>query len=133
MSRKRMLLRLLLRASWVRRDRSLTALLSNIVVATMATVALTVYSDLEGKFSREFRAFGANAIVTAHNGSLSANDLQKIRNIAGEKSEVVPVGYAVVTGEAQQRVVAAGTNLHAFHQLNPSWSFNPNSDDLIDK
>ncbi|HEY6351710.1 MAG TPA: FtsX-like permease family protein [Candidatus Angelobacter sp.] len=133
MSRKRMLVRLLLRAAWVRRDRALTALLSITVVATMATVALTVYSDLEGKFSREFRTFGANAIVTAHNGSLSADDFQRIRNIAGEKSEVVPVGYAVVTGEAQQRVVAAGTNLHAFHQLNPSWSFSPNSDDLIDK
>lgn len=124
MSRKQMLLRLLFKAAWVRKDRALTALLSITVVATMATVALTVYSDLEGKFSREFRRSGANAIVTVRNGSLSADELQRIRNIVGDKSEIVPVGYAVVIGESGQRVVAAGTDLQAFHQLNPTWSFN---------
>src|SRR5215469_13403530 len=124
MSRRRMLLRLMLKAALVRKDRAFTALLSIAVVATMATVALTVYSDLEGKFSREFRSFGANAIATARNGSLSNDELQQIKSIVGDNSEVVPVGYAVVTTEWQKRVVAAGTDLHAFHQLNPTWSFN---------
>lgn len=124
MRRRQMLLRLMLKAAWVRKDRAFTALISIAVVATMATVALTVYSDLEGKFSHEFRGYGANAIVTSHSLSLSADELQTIRKIVGEKSEVVPVGYAVVTGESQQRIVVAGTNLHAFHQLNPTWTFN---------
>ena len=124
MSRKRMLLRLMLKAALVRKDRAFTALLSITVVATMATVALTVYSDLEGKFSREFSSFGANAVAIARDGSLSSDELQQIRSIVGEKSEVVPVGYAVVTTEDQKRIVAAGTDLHGFHQLNPTWSFN---------
>src|SRR5579864_9332492 len=98
MSRKRMLLRLVLKASWMRKDRAFTAFLSIAVVATMATVALTVYSDLEGKFSREFRSFGANVIVSARGASLSADDpalmktLALIKSTAGNKTEVVPVG-----------------------------------------
>lgn len=124
MSRKQMLLRLMLKAAWVRKDRAFTALLSIAVVATMATVALTVYSDLQGKFSREFRSFGANTIVTANSGSLTADELQRIKNIVGEKSEVVPVGYAVATDDSNHRIVVGGTDLRAFHQLNTSWSFN---------
>src|SRR5215472_19105211 len=132
--RSPLFLRLMLKAAWVRKDRALTALLSIAVVATMATVALTVYSDLEGKFSREFRSFGANAIVTARNGSLSQDDLARTRGILGEKSEVVPVGYAVVTDDSGRRVVVGGTDLRAFHRLNASWSFNTDSpeDKLID-
>ena len=124
MSRSRLFLRLMVKAGLVRKDRALTALLSIAVVATMATVALTVYSDLESKFSREFRSFGANAIAIARQGSLSKDELAKIKTILGEKSEVVPLRYAVVTGERSQKIVIGGTDLRAFHQLNPSWSLN---------
>src|SRR5215510_14009489 len=114
----------MVKAGLVRKDRALTALLSIAVVATMATVALTVYSDLESKFSREFRNFGANAIAIARQGSLSQDDFARMKSILGEKSEVVPLRYAVVTDEGGKRIVAGGTDLRAFHQLNTSWSFN---------
>jgi len=114
----------MVKAGLVRKDRALTALLSIAVVATMATVALTVYSDLESKFSREFRSFGANAIAVARNGSLSKDDLARMESILGEKSEVVPLRYAVVSGEGGKRIVVGGTDLRSFHQLNASWSFN---------
>jgi putative ABC transport system permease protein len=127
MKRQRLLLRLMLKAAWVRKDRALTALLSITVVAAMATVAMTVYSDLEGKLSREFRSFGANAIAVARRGSLSPDELAKIRNILGQKSEVAPLRYAVVTDASDRRIVVGGTDLRAFHQLNPSWSFNVDS------
>lgn len=122
MSRSRLFLALMLKAAWVRKDRALTALLSITVVATMATVALTVYADLEGKFSREFRSFGANVIVTARNGRLRADDLALIKKIAGGKAEVVPVGYAVAQGADGSPVVVGGTELRAFQNLNTSWS-----------
>src|SRR5579864_7063003 len=67
LNRTRLLLHLLIRASWVRKDRALTALISVAVVATIATATLTLYSDLESKLSYEFRSFGANVIVTAKN------------------------------------------------------------------
>jgi len=127
MKRQRLFLRLMIKAAWVRKDRALTALLSIAVVATMATVGLTIYSDLEGKLSREFRSFGANAIAVARNGSLGKDELAKIKNILGEKSEVVPLRYAVVTGARNARLVVGGTDLHAFHQLNSSWSFDLDS------
>ena len=133
MNRARLFLRLMLKAAWVRKDRALTGLLSIAVVATMATVALTVYSDLEGKFSREFRRFGANAIAVRRSGTLSGEELARMRSLLGRTSEVVPLRYAVVTGDADQRIVAAGTDLHAFHELNPSWSFKPDRPDTIDK
>src|SRR5258708_9647377 len=65
MNRRALLMRLLVKAAWVRRDRALTALLSIVVVAAMATVGLTVYADLEAKLNREFRSFGANLVLTA--------------------------------------------------------------------
>lgn len=121
MNRPRLFLRLMLKAAWVRKDRSLTALLSIAVVATMATVALTVYSDLEGKFSREFRRFGANVIVTARSGSLKQDDLTLIRKISGSKGEVVPVGYAIAKSRDGSSVVVGGTDLSAFHEMNSWW------------
>ena len=70
MNRTQLLLLMLFKAAWVRKDRSFTALLSITVVATMATVALSVYSDVGTKLNREFRRFGANVIVTARQGAL---------------------------------------------------------------
>jgi putative ABC transport system permease protein len=121
MNRKRLLLRLMLKAVWVRRDRALTALLSITVVATMATVALTVYSDLEGKFSREFRSFGANVVITAPAG-VSTSDLSKIKAAAGNKAAVVPVGYAIVQGPTGADIVIGGADLVALKDMNSWWS-----------
>jgi len=118
-------MRLMIKAAWVRGDRALTALLSIMVVAIMATVSLTVFFDLESKLNREFRSFGANTIATARNGSLSADDLIKIKSIVGPKAEVVPVRYAVVTRESDSHIVVGGTDLADFQRLNASWSFTP--------
>jgi putative ABC transport system permease protein len=125
MNRPRLFLRLLLKAAWVRKDRALTALLSIAVVATMATVALTVYSDLEGKFSREFRSFGANVIVTARSKTFSTDDLAAIRAAAGGKAEAAPVGYAIVQASDGSPVVVGGTDLSTFKELNSWWKVEP--------
>lgn len=123
MSRLGLFLRLMLKAAWVRKDRALTALLSIIVVATMATVALTVYSDLEGKFSREFRRFGANVIVNFRGATLNSADLALMQRILGSQADVVPVGYAVAHGTDGSSVVIGGTDLSAFQQMNSWWFF----------
>src|SRR5215471_15891274 len=122
MKRQRLLLRLMLKAAWVRKDRALTALLSIAVVATMATVALTVYSDLEGKFSREFRSFGANVIVTRQQGSFTPEELARISTIVGNKGEVVPIAYVVATIGIGSKIVVGGADLKKLVQLNSWWS-----------
>ena len=122
MSRKQLLLRLLFKAAWVRKDRALTALISVAVVATIATAGLTVYYDLENKLSREFRSFGANVVVTAHGGALGAESIATINSLLNQQGAVVPVAYAVAEGPGGAKVVIGGTNLNALRTLNSWWS-----------
>lgn len=124
MSRSQLLLRLLLKAAWLRKDRALTALISVAVVATIATAALTIYSDLEGKLSREFRGFGANVIVTRAEGALSSDDLSRISAIVGTQGENVPVAYAIGTETGSgAKIVVGGADLNKLSRLNSSWAF----------
>jgi putative ABC transport system permease protein len=124
MNRTQLLLRLLFKAAWVRKDRAFTALVSVAVVATIATAALTIYSDLESKLSREFRGFGANVIVTRTSGALAASELAAIRKIVGNTGEIVPVAYAIATETTSNaRIVVGGANVAQLRHLNSSWSF----------
>lgn len=125
MSRAQLIFLLLVKAAWVRKDRSLTALLSITVVATMATVALSVYADVGTKLNREFRHFGANVIVTSPQGLLDSNQLAAIKNTIGVRGEVVPIAYAIAQGPSGSPVVIGGTNVQAFHEMNSSWSITP--------
>lgn len=129
MSRGILFLRLLVKAAWVRKDRALTALLSAAVVATIATAALTVYSDLENKMSREFRGFGANVVVSKPRGTLSTDEIAAVRNVLDGKDaalaarmQAVPVAYAIGTAPDGTRVVVGGTDTAAFRDLNSWWS-----------
>src|SRR5262249_17959729 len=117
MSRRKLLLRLLFKAAWVRKDRAFTALVSVAVVATIATAALTIYSDLEGKLSREFRGFGANVVVSKASGSLTSEELAEINKLVGS-GEVVPVAYAVASLTEGAKVVVGGTDLAKLRKLN---------------
>jgi len=124
MTRTQLLLRLLLKAAWVRKDRAFTALISVAVVATIATAALTIYSDLEGKLSREFRGFGANVVVTKNSAALTSDELASVRKIVGSAGEIVPVGYAIATETTRQsRIVVGGADVDKLRELNASWSF----------
>ncbi len=122
--RRQLFLRLLLRATWVRKDRALTALISVAVVATIATAALTIYSDLEGKLSREFRGFGANVVVTKSSGALSSDELARIGKTVGGNGEVLPVAYAIATEAGSgAKIVIGGADLDRLRKLNAAWSF----------
>ena len=122
--KSQLLLRLLFKAAWVRKDRAFTALVSVAVVATIATAALTIYSDLEGKLSREFRGFGANVLVTKASDALTAAELADIRKTVGSTGEIVPVAYAIATETTSNaRIVVGGADVDKLRKLNSSWSF----------
>jgi putative ABC transport system permease protein len=124
LTRTQLLLRLLLKAAWVRKDRAFTALVSVAVVATIATAALTIYSDLEGKLSREFRGFGANVVVTKNSGALASGELASVRKIVGNTGAIVPVGYVIATETiSKSRIVIGGADVDKLRDLNSSWSF----------
>jgi putative ABC transport system permease protein len=119
-----LLFRLLFKAAWVRKDRALTALISVGVVATIATAALTVYSNLEGTLGREFRSFGANVIVTQGSGALTSGELADMNKVVGSRGEVVPVAYAIGTeARSGAKVVVGGTDLGKLRKLNSAWSY----------
>jgi putative ABC transport system permease protein len=122
MSRTQLLLRLLLKAAWVRKDRAFTALISVAVVATIATAALTIYADLEGRLSHDFRGFGANVIATRAQGSLTQADFSAMQSVVKTKQDVVPVSYAVATAANGSRVIVGGTDLGSLAQLNTWWA-----------
>ena len=124
MTRTKLLLRLLFKAAWVRKDRAFTALVSVAVVATIATAALTIYSDLEGNLSREFRGFGANVVVTKASSALTLDELTEIRKIVGSTGEIVAVGYAIATETTTNaKIVVGGADVNQLRHLNSSWSF----------
>jgi putative ABC transport system permease protein len=124
MTRTHLLLRLLLKAAWVRKDRAFTALVSVAVVATIATAALTIYSDLESKLSREFRGFGANVVVTKTSDALIPSELADIGKTIGHAGEIVPVAYAIATeATGKSRIVVGGADIDKLRRLNSSWSF----------
>jgi putative ABC transport system permease protein len=134
--RNQLFFRMLLKAVWVRKDRALTALISVAVVATIATAALTVYSDLENKLSREFTRFGANVVVTkkavskiaagTDKSSNSPNELEKISALLGPSGEAVPVAYAIATAQDGSKLVVGGADLKQLRQLNAWWSIADN-------
>lgn len=122
MSRQAMFMRLLVKAAWMRKARAFTALLSIAVVATMATVALTIYSNLESKLSREFRNFGANVVLTKHEGALTREELARIDAVVAGEGQIVPVAYAVGSISNRSKVVVGGADLNHLRQLNSWWS-----------
>lgn len=135
MLRTSLLLRLLVKATWVRRDRALTGLLSIVVVATMATVGLTVYADLNAKMNREFRGFGANVMVAARNegapGAFTDADAAKILNSLNGKGSGAVVHYAIARGASGVPVVVGGADLKALLQLNSWWSLTRADADIL--
>ena len=115
MNRRQLLLRLLFKAAWVRKDRALTALVSVAVVATIATAALTIYSDLEGKLGREFRGFGANVIVTKASGAVTADELVANQcRAAARVQEWCPWLMPLRPGRNDAKVVVGGADLTGF-------------------
>ncbi|HXE90600.1 MAG TPA: FtsX-like permease family protein [Terriglobales bacterium] len=122
MTRRRMLLRLLLRAAWVRRERALTALAAFAVAAAASTTMLNLYSDADAKLRREFRSYGANIVIVPRSGSgLPPDALQRAEGVLGDQGLVVPFAYAVAKTSDGAPVVVAGTDLERARRMNTWW------------
>src|SRR5436309_7340121 len=79
-----MFLRMLVRAAVLRRGRALSALLAMVVAAAVATAMLNLYVDVQAKLRREFRKYGANAVVVARQGQqLPDNAVATVRSLLG--------------------------------------------------
>ncbi len=105
-----------------RRVRSLAALLALTVSAAVATTLLTLYVSLNRQLHQQFRAFGANIVLTAPDGStLPSETLATVRAIAGPESRIVPFAYAVAQTADGAPIVVAGTDFAAARAMDSWW------------
>ncbi len=119
---------MLLRRSLVhRRSRTLAELVALTVSAAVATALLTLYASLDLKLHHQFRAFGANIIVTAQNQNGSAPSalppeaIAAARQAAGAESRVLPFAYAVAQTQDGSSIVVAGTDLAGARAMDSWW------------
>lgn len=118
-----MFLRMLLRAAVLRRGRAVSALLAMIVAAAVATAMLNLYVDVQAKLRKEFRNYGANVVVIAHEGeSLPPNALSTVGKILAGRGTAVPFAYAVARTSDGQSVVVSATDFGEVEKLNRWWS-----------
>ncbi|HYL94664.1 MAG TPA: ABC transporter permease [Terriglobales bacterium] len=118
-----MFLRMLLRASLVRRGRALSALLAVVVAAAVATAMLNLYVDVQAKLRTEFRKYGANIVVVVKQGQpLPADTLARVQSALAGRGIAVPFAYVVASTSDGSPVVAAGTNLESVRPLDSWWS-----------
>lgn len=129
-----MFARMLLRAAMLRRGRAAAALFAMIVAAAVATAMMNLYVDVQAKLRMEFRNYGANVVVVAHDiaalnndgnagdQSLPADAVAKIESVLGAKTLAVPFAYAVARTTDGQSVVVVGTDFDRARQLNHWWS-----------
>jgi putative ABC transport system permease protein len=119
----RMFLRMLLRASLVRRGRALSALLAVVVAAAVATAMLNLYVDVQAKLRTEFRKYGANIVVVAEQGqSLPADSLARVQAVLSGRGIAVPFAYVVATTADGSPIVVAGTDMESVRRLDSWWS-----------
>lgn len=108
-----------------RRSRTFAELVALTVSAAVATALLTLYVSLDRKLHYEFRAFGANIVITAktqtHGGALRPGTLATARNVIGAGGSVVPFAYAIAQMSDGRSIVVAGTNMDGVRAMNPWW------------
>lgn len=125
-----MFVRMLLRASLVRRGRALSALLAVVVAAAVATAMLNLYVDVQAKLRTEFRQYGANIVVVASPGrELPPDALPRVERALAGRGIAVPFAYVVASTSNGSPIVAAGTDMTRVRRLDSWWSVSgwPNS------
>jgi len=118
-----MFLRMLVRAAVLRRGRAASALVAMVVAAAAATAMLNLYVDVQAKLRKEFRNYGANVVVVAHDGAeLPEGTLEKVEAVLGGRGLAVPFGYVVARTSDGQSMVVSGTDLERVRRLDSWWS-----------
>jgi putative ABC transport system permease protein len=122
--------RMLFRAAVLRRGRAAAALLAMVVAVAVVTTVANLFVDVQAKFLKEFRNYGANVVLVARNGhTLPPNALQIASSALAGNGIAVPFAYAVARTANGQSVVVSGTDFDLVRKLNRWWSVTgwPNS------
>ena len=122
-----MLLRLIGKALWVRPGKLFLSVTALTVGATLTSAFLSLYFDLPGKISAEFRTLGPNLIV-APRGSGQTFPASIEDQLIGPDAEVSRLPWLYAIGKADGRdVILGGTELANLARMHPSWNGLPPS------
>ena len=129
---RKMLARLLWRATLVARRRGLAALLAVVVAAAVSTAMMNLYTDAQAKLQKEFRGYGANIVVLAPSAAdapladkqlpLPPDALARVESVLAGRGVAVPFAYAVASTNDGSPIVVAGTEMAFAQKLNRWWS-----------
>jgi putative ABC transport system permease protein len=106
-----------------RRSRALIAALAVTVGATTLTALASISLDLDAQLSRQLRSYGANLVVTAENGRLSAADVPSFAaalngaEVAGESSYRYEIAQV-----RQQGLPVVAIDPQTVFSVRPYWS-----------
>jgi putative ABC transport system permease protein len=121
-SRGQMFMRMLSRATLVRRGRSLTALFAVLVASAVTTATLNLYTDVQAKLHKEFRSYGANVVITANDGaSLPTDALARLDSLLAGRGTAAPFAFAVARTSDGSPIVVAGTEMERVRKLDSWW------------
>jgi len=121
-SRWQMFVRMLSRATLVRRGRSLTALFAVVVASAVTTATLNLYTDVQAKLHKEFRSYGANVVITAKEGDpLPADVVARVDSLLAGRGIAAPFAFAVARTADGSPIVVAGADMERVRKLNSWW------------
>ncbi len=115
-----MFLHLVLRSALVKRGRTVTTLLAIAVASGVATAMLTLYAGVDAKLHSEFRAYGANVVITGK--GLGQQDLATVDRLVANSGTAAPFAYIVAKTDSGAPVVVAGTDFARVQKLDRWWS-----------
>jgi putative ABC transport system permease protein len=120
-----MFLRIVSRALWVRPAKLFSSLSALTVGATLASAFLSLYFDIPGKMTTEFRALGPNLMVVPR-GDAQTMPAALDARLAEEHSEVARLPWLYAIGRINDEdVILGGTELDRVARLHPSWHIAP--------
>ena len=146
--------RILGRSLSLKRPQALVTLLSLTIGAAVAAMLLNLYGDAQAKMTREFRAFGANLILSSSGMARESGDpaevqdsldaslmnedvLEEVRRTGSEARRITAVGILhgvararnatdrSALGDSGEPVIVVGTDFTLLHQLYPAWRLSP--------
>ena len=118
-----MLLRMIVRAAVLRRNRVLSALLAIGVAAAVSTALLMLQFDAEAKLQHEFRNYGANIVVSGKDGaSLPVDSLDRADAALAGRGTLAPFAFVIARTPSGQALVVAGADFTRTKELERFWS-----------
>jgi putative ABC transport system permease protein len=127
--------RILWRLLYASRGRLALALIAVISGAAVSAALLNLDLDATDKFTREFRVFGANVVVSAAQtgdaaGTMDVAEIERIQRLRSPQIVgIAPYLYLSAEAEAGQNraaVIVTGTWFDAAQRMNSSWKVDGN-------